>query len=151
MSAVRQNAIKAYTDRSLEQDVMTADPHRLIVMLFDGALKALDQAKWLINAGAPRSEKGVVLSKAIAIIDQGLRASLDKKAGGELAENLDMLYGYMVKQLLSANINTDAAAIDEVRELLSQLRDAWLQIGGKSAAPAQRTAAELAAASYGHI
>ena len=73
--------------------------------------------------------KGRAISQAIAIIDSGLRASLDKTAGGEIAVSLDALYEYMSNRLLIANLNNDPAILEEVSNLLSQLREAWEAIG----------------------
>jgi flagellar protein FliS len=80
----------------------------------------------MANGAIP--DKGMAISKAIAIIQEGLRLSLDKEAGGDLAENLDALYEYMGQRLLQANLRNDQAILDEVLELLSGLRDSWSQI-----------------------
>ena len=74
--------------------------------------------------------------KAIAIIGEGLNASLDKKVGGELAQNLSSLYDYMVMRLLAANLNNDMAALDEVARLLNDLKGAWDSIRQSAAASA---------------
>lgn len=74
-------AINTYTKVGVETGVAAADPHRLILMLFDGALVAITQA----NAAIVRKDipaKGAAILKAIAIVDGGLKASLDVKAGG---------------------------------------------------------------------
>jgi flagellar protein FliS len=71
------------------------------------------------------AEKGKSISKAIMIIDSGLRAALDKKAGGEIAEGLDSLYEYMSGRLVTANITNEPAILEEVQRLLIELRDAW--------------------------
>lgn len=71
-------------------------------MLFDGALLAVDAQKQMEQKQIP--EKGASVSRAIDIISLGLRASLDKSSGGELAANLDALYDYMVRRLLEANL-----------------------------------------------
>lgn len=117
-------AINAYNDVGLETSVMNADPHKLIALLFDGALIAIARAKGEMTQKRT-AEKGRSISKAIAIIGEGLHASLDKKAGGELAEQLAGLYVYMVSRLTHANIENDVAALDEVYGLLGQLKEAW--------------------------
>ena len=73
-------------------------------------------------------QKGAAISKAIDLITNGLRASLDMEAGGELADRLGSLYEYMAQRLLFANLKNSIAALDEVAELLSSLREAWAQI-----------------------
>jgi flagellar protein FliS len=72
--------------------------------------------------------KGQALSKAILIIESGLKASLDVKAGGELGERLAALYTYMGDRLLRANLHNRPEIVDEVSRLLSELRGAWAQI-----------------------
>ena len=86
--------VNAYKDVGLETSVMGADPHKLVAMLFQGALLAISEAKYEMQ-NRHTEAKGKAISKAIAIIGEGLQASLDRKAGGELAQNLFGLYGYM--------------------------------------------------------
>jgi flagellar protein FliS len=117
-------ATKAYAKIGVESGVSTADPHKLISMLYQGALLAIANAKnGILRKDIPA--KGAAISKAIAIIDEGLNASLDKKVGGELAQNLSSLYKYMGSRLLAANLNNDIAALDEVARLLNDLKGAW--------------------------
>jgi flagellar protein FliS len=124
MFGSRQTGVHAYAKVGMETGVVAASPHKLIVMLFDGALVALNAALSGMRSGNI-AEKGKSISKAIMIIDSGLRAALDKKAGGEIAEGLDALYEYMSGRLLTANINNDPAILEEVQRLLIELRDAW--------------------------
>jgi len=128
-------AVKAYTKVGVEYDVTTADPHKLISMLYQGALLAIANAR----NGILRKDvatKGSAISKAIPIIEDGLNASLDKKVGGELAQNLSSLYEYMSRRLLTANVNNDMAALNEVAGLLNDLKGAWDGIKQQPAAPA---------------
>jgi flagellar protein FliS len=129
-----KRGVNAYHNVSLETGVTSASPHKLIVMLYDGALVALLGAKTNIAAGNIAA-KGSAISKAISIIDNGLRASLDKNAGGEIAANLDALYDYMSRRLLHANLKNDVTIIDEVHGLLADLRGAWVEIGDKVQQP----------------
>jgi len=130
-----QRGVNAYAKVGLETSVISASPHKLIVMLYDGALAAIKSAASHMAAGNI-AEKGAAISKALDIINNGLRASLDKKAGGEIASNLDSLYVYMTERLLTANLQNKLPFLDEVQTLLADLRDAWTQIGEKPAAPA---------------
>lgn len=117
-------ATKAYAKVGIESVVASADPHKLISMLFQGALLAIANAK----SGIARNDipaKGAAITKAIAIIGEGLHACLDKKVGGELAQNLASLYDYMVLRLSAANAANDVAILDEVSNLLVGLKDAW--------------------------
>lgn len=127
------SGIKAYNKISVESDSLGADPHKLISMLYQGAVLAIASAKTaMLRKDVPA--KGAAISKAIMIIDEGLKASLDKKAGGELAENLAALYDYMGTRLLQANLRNDAGALDEVRKLLCDLGSAWDSIRPKALA-----------------
>ncbi|UMR30731.1 flagellar export chaperone FliS [Massilia sp. MB5] len=128
--------VGAYAKVGLETSVAAASPHKLIVMLYDGALVAVMSALAHMKAGNP-AEKGKAISKAIQIIDNGLRASLDKEAGGQIAESLDALYEYMSARLLTANIENKPEILEEVRGLLADLRDTWNQIGSSPAAQPQ--------------
>ncbi|AKP32216.1 flagellar export chaperone FliS [Yersinia aleksiciae] len=119
---------QAYAKVGLESGVMSASPHQLIVMLFDGAQSALVRARILMSQGDIPG-KGTALSKAIDIINNGLNAGLDLENGGEMAENLSALYNYMSRRLLHANLHNDEQAINEVAALLENIADAWRQIG----------------------
>lgn len=145
MFGSRQTGINAYAKVGMETGVLAASPHKLIVMLFDGARVALNDALIGIHSGNI-GQKGKSLSKAIMIIDGGLRAALDKKAGGEIAEGLDALYEYMSNRLLTANVNSDAGIVEEVQRLLTELRDAWNAIADTPAATGSHPATNLASA-----
>jgi len=127
MFGTAQRAINAYTNVGIETGVEAADPHKLILMLYEGALLALSDAKRHM-AQRDIAAKGKALSKAIMIIEHGLKASLDVKAGGELGERLTALYDYMAERLLQANLHNRVELIDEVNRLLTELRGAWEQI-----------------------
>lgn len=127
--------INAYKDVGLETSVMSADPHKLVAMLFQGALLAISEAKYEMRHQRTDA-KGKAISKAIRIIGEGLQASLDLKAGGEIAQNLFNLYGYMTKRLVEANLNNDPAILDEITRLLTELQDAWSTIRPQVVQPA---------------
>lgn len=127
MFGTHMNRAKAYATVGVETGVGAADPHKLITMLFDGAILSLSKADAALKAGNV-ADKGEAISKAIQIIDGGLKASLDQSAGGELAGRLAALYDYMNERLLYANLNNNPAAIGEVSSLLAGLREAWLGI-----------------------
>ncbi len=129
-------AIKTYAKVGVESGVSAADPHKLISMLYQGALLAIANARNGIMRNDV-SAKGTAISKAIAIIDEGLNASLDKNVGGPLAQNLSSLYEYMCTRLLAANLKNDMAALDEVARLLADLKGAWESIRPHAAVAAQ--------------
>lgn len=114
----------AYAKVGVETGVVAASPHKLIVMLFDGALAAVATALQHMKTGNIPG-RGQAISKAISIIDSGLRASLDHKVGGDIAVNLDALYEYMSSRLMLANLNNQAELLEEVQRLLQELRSAW--------------------------
>lgn len=138
-------AIKAYAKVGVESGVAAADPHKLISMLYQGALLAIANAKNSILR-KDIATKGISISKAITIIDEGLNASLDKSVGGELALNLSSLYQYMGVRLITANLKNDVAMLDEVARLLSDLKEAWdgIRPGAPASEAATRPAAPLA-------
>lgn len=135
MFGMMRNPADSYAKVGIETKVSEADPHRLITMLFDGAITAISLARFQMETGEI-PQKGQSISKAIDIITNGLQASLDIEAGGELAERLASLYEYMAQRLLFANLKNSVAALDEVSELLKGLRDAWSQIAPGEAAAA---------------
>jgi flagellar protein FliS len=117
----------AYARIGIETGVSSASPHKLVLMLFDGAIMAIGSASRQMQANQI-AEKGQSISKAIDIITNGLEASLDMKVEGELAERLSALYEYMCARLLHAGIKNDRAALDEVAGLLTEIRSAWEEI-----------------------
>jgi len=117
----------AYARVGVESGVMSASPHQLIVMLFDGAQAAIRTARLHMQAGNV-AEKGKAISKAIDIVNQGLLAALDHERGGELAGRLEQLYDYVARLLLRANLHNDERSLDEASALLEQIGSAWRQI-----------------------
>jgi flagellar secretion chaperone FliS len=127
------NALKAYTNIGVETSVGTADSHKLISMLFQGALLAIANARnAMLRKDIP--VKGKSITQAIRIIGEGLQASLDKNVGGELTLDLDALYDYMSLRLVEANAKNDIAMLDEVAGLLTEIRSAWDSIRPENSA-----------------
>ncbi|MDR0529807.1 MAG: flagellar export chaperone FliS [Zoogloeaceae bacterium] len=127
MFGSRLNPANTYAALGRESDIRTASPHRLIILLFEGAESAISVAR--LHAEQKNfSERGTHISKAIDIITNGLKASLDVEAGGELAERLSALYEYMVSRLLWANMKNDVPTLNEVLGLLNEIHEAWRQI-----------------------
>lgn len=127
MSTTKLNdAVKEYNKVGVASSVEAADPHRLIQMLMQGALEKVAIAKGYMER-KDVANKGAHISWAISIIE-GLRASLNKDNGGELAENLDDLYDYMIRRLLRANMENDIDILDEVSSLLITVKGAWDQV-----------------------
>lgn len=116
-------AIKNYTNVSVQSGVEDASPHRLIQMLFEGALERIAQAK-----GAMKQQqvvrKGEAITKAANIVG-GLQGSLKDVEGGGVAADLDSLYDYIIRRLTEANYRNDPAMLDECGRLLGEIKTAW--------------------------
>lgn len=130
-----QRASNLYSKVGLETDVLTASPHRLVALLFDGASDAMNQALGALAAGNIEL-KARALSRAVRILDEGLKAALQMDAG-DIARDLHDLYSYMCNRLTYANLHSDAAAIEECQRLLQPVREAWHAIGERSEAKAK--------------
>ncbi len=117
-----------YHQVGVQTMVAGASAHRLVELLFDGFINAVQRAK-----GAIRNNdivaKGQAIGHAVRIIDEGLRSALNLKAGGRLAADLSDLYAYVCMRLTQANLRSDESALDECIALVAPLRDAWQAIG----------------------
>ena len=118
--------IKHYQREALKTRLASADPFEVTQMLMEGALESMKIAKINIE-NKDLENKSKFIAKATTIIDT-LRLSLDYEAGGEISINLSDLYRYMSERLLEASIGNDIAKIDEVIDLLSDIKGAWDQI-----------------------
>jgi len=132
---VAVHAAQAYARIGLETGVAAASPQRLIVMLYDGALAALAEARAHLLAGRT-AQKGRAIGKAISIVHEGLKAALDVGQGGEIARSLMELYDYIGRRMLLANLRDDVALIDESARLLTELRSAWAALAERQPVPA---------------
>jgi flagellar protein FliS len=122
----RSSPLAAYQTVAAHGGVDAADPHRLILMLMDGALERIAAAKGAIENGVPEA-RSRLLHRAVSIINE-LRASLNLESGGEIAANMADLYEYSGRQLLRANLESRTDLLDEVSHLLREIRSAWIQI-----------------------
>ncbi|MDR2837473.1 MAG: flagellar export chaperone FliS [Azonexus sp.] len=125
------NPIQSYQNVGFEADIRGSDPHRLIVLLFDGALSALDKAEAGIASKNIEARHNALIRATELIVD-GLSASLNDEGGGEVAANLRALYDYMASRLTYANFHSDIGAVREVRGLLTEISDAWKEIAPKN-------------------
>lgn len=124
MFGLNQRGVNGYAKIGVETGVLAASPVKLIVMLYEGAIAACHSAIGHMQH-QEIEKKSAMVTKAIMIIESGLRLSLDKKAGGEIAESLDALYVYMSGRLTLANIRNQPELLQEVIQLLSELKSAW--------------------------
>ncbi|WP_133491399.1 flagellar export chaperone FliS [Alcanivorax sp. 24] len=123
----------AYARVGVESGVMSASPHQLITLLFDGAQSAIRTARLHLQDGRA-AEKGATISKALDIVNNGLKAALDLERGGELAERLAALYDYVARLLLAANLYNDDERLRQAAELLENIGSAWRDIDPRHSA-----------------
>jgi flagellar protein FliS len=124
--SVNLTAINQYKTVDLRSAVASASPHQLIAMLYDGALSALANAKGCIarkdiegRANSLKKANGIVL---------GLRDFLDLEKGGEIAENLNRLYEYIIRGILEANRDQSEKKTQELIDLLLELKQGWMSM-----------------------
>jgi flagellar secretion chaperone FliS len=129
-------ALNQYRDAGARAEVSDANPHRLIQLLFEGALERIAMARGAMQQGEV-AVKGERIGKAIGIIE-GLRAHLDLEKGGDVAANLESLYEYMSRRLTEANLHNDVGALDEVANLLREVKAGWDAIPEQLVAEAER-------------
>lgn len=117
------SAAQSYASVKVHSGVESASPHRLIQMLFEGALERIAQAKGAMLQ-KQIARKGELIGKAAAIVG-GLQGSLNDNEGGELAENLDSLYDYIIRRLSQANHENNPEYLDECGRLLGEIKSGW--------------------------
>lgn len=115
--------VKNYQKEALKTRVAGADRYEIIQMLMDGALEKMVFAKVAIEKNNLEA-KAEHISKASAILE-ALRGCLDFEVGGEITENLYALYSYMIDRLLDSSLQNDPLIIDEVMNLLKEIKSAW--------------------------
>ena len=120
----------AYRQVHASTGVASATPHGLVMMLFDGLVGAIAEARGAMRAGnLPGKVKAI--GRALGIVDEGLSATLNLQDGGRLAADLHDLYAYVALRLTHANLRNDEAALEECTRLIEPVRTAWAQIADK--------------------
>ncbi len=132
----------AYINQYQASQVNTASPERLLIMLYDGAIRFLNEAEAHLQ-NRRVAERGTAIGKTMAIISE-LSATLNYEIGGEIAANLAALYDYMLRELLAANLHDDPERLARVREMLADLRLTWIE----AIEIARKEKAALAAAAH---
>lgn len=131
------HSAKAYGDIALETEVLNATPEQLITLLYRGAHKAISQARLYLMQGKV-AERGQAISKAIKIINEGLKVSINKETGGELVAELFAVYDHIVFTLLQANLKADEQLLEHADGVLASLAKAWQTVADSpSGGPAQ--------------
>lgn len=124
-----------YVSVGQESAAMSASPAQLITMLFDAARSAIVLARHHMARGDVAG-KGRAVSRAVNIIGNGLKASLDAKAGGaegaELVDKLEPLYDYICQRLVLGNLRNDPALLNEAERLLDNVALAWRAVTARS-------------------
>ncbi|AQS38905.1 flagellar biosynthetic protein FliS [Shewanella psychrophila] len=118
-----RRSLQSYRKVSLDNEIAVASPHRIIQMMFEGALQRIAQSRYAIGNN-DLATKGLNIGKAIGIIN-GLNSSLNMDAGGEMIGNVSALYDFMLRRLSEANINNDIQALDDVSEILRTIKEGW--------------------------
>jgi flagellar protein FliS len=127
MTTSQSRAASAYASVSVESRAHSSSGVDLVILLIEGVLDRIKLAKSAI-AQRDIALKIKHINKALDIISEGLRAHLDVKSGGEIAQNLDDLYAYCLVRLLHANSKNDVQALDEIGSLFTPLLSAWTSI-----------------------
>lgn len=140
----QRNMSNAYHQIDVQTGVSGASAHQLTTMLLNGALDSITKARGAMMSGQIEA-KCAAIGKAISIIDEGLKASLNLAEGGQLAQQLNDLYAYITTRLTQGNLHNDPAALEECVNLLKPIRDAWVAIAPTSDAPASAASMRIQA------
>ena len=132
-TSVSSRSASAYQRVSVETAVSEANPHQLVNLLLEGLLKNIGTARAALQRG-DIATKGKQINNAVRILDEGLKPALDLVKGGDIAANLNGLYGYCSLRLTEANLRNDDAALADVLRVIEPVADAWKQIGGQVSA-----------------
>jgi flagellar protein FliS len=116
-----------YAQINLQSQLSGASPHQLITMLFDGAHNAILRAAIYFETGNI-AKRGEMISKAVNIINSGLRSALDHEIGGKITHDLDMLYEYISRVLIESNLHSDPSKLSHADDLLMKIADTWKEI-----------------------
>lgn len=139
-----QQKTRQYQSIGVQTSIMDADPHRLIQLLFDGAMQNMSAARGFIERKDVEN-RNARINKAIEIVG-GLRSFLDKEKGGEVAANLERLYEYIEFRLFQANVSNSIEFVDECMGLLRQVKSAWDEIRPVVVPPQASTASAVSSA-----
>jgi len=132
-TSVSSRSASAYQRVNVETAVSEANPHQLVNLLLEGLLKNIGTARAALQRG-DIATKGKQINNAVRILDEGLKPALDLVKGGDIAANLNGLYGYCSIRLTEANLRNDDAALADVLRVIEPVADGWKQIGGQVSA-----------------
>jgi len=123
-----------YRQVGVQTGVGGASPHQLVLMLYDGYNESVNDARIAMQTGQIEA-KGKAIGRALRIVDEGLKASLDVKSGGAMAENMMAVYAYVLRRLSEANLSNDSQLLEECLRVMEPLRSAWVAIRPNVSAP----------------
>ena len=128
---MNRSAANAYRQVGVQSVVDGASPHLLIQMLFDALETSLNAAKGAMQRGEIE-EKGRQIGKAVRILEEGLKASLNHEQGGEVAQNLVSLYDYCITQITLANLRNEISLLDAAQTVIAPVAQGWREMGQAS-------------------
>ncbi|MCK4503517.1 MAG: flagellar export chaperone FliS [Desulfuromonadales bacterium] len=135
--------MNAYVNQYQNNQILNASPEQILIMLYDGAIRFCRQAKQAMITG-DKLVQGEKISRTMAIVCE-FSNTLDREVGGKIAEDLDALYDFMIRELTRAGREGDPKALETVDTLLSDVRQTWVEAveinrGAKSQQATQKTA-----------
>ena len=130
-TSMNRSAANAYRQVGVQSVVDGASPHTLIQLLFDALEASLNAAKGAMQRGEIE-EKGRQIGKAVRILEEGLKASLNMQQGGEVAQNLASLYDYSINQITLANLRNDLALLENAQSVIAPVAQGWREMGQAS-------------------
>lgn len=129
-----------YVNQYQSNQILNAPPERILIMLYDGAIRFCRQAMQAMD-NEDNKEKAEKISRAMAIICE-FSNTLDHEVGGQIAADLDALYTYMTRELTRANLKNDRKALETVEDLLTGLRETWVEAAKIYASEKQQSVSE---------
>ncbi len=117
--------MNAYMNQYQNTHIQTASPEKILIMLYDGAIRFCREAMQAMDTGNTEVQNEKI-TRVMAIVGE-FAVSLDHDIGGDIARDLDALYMFMIRELTRANVEKDNKALETVHELLSGLRDTWVE------------------------
>jgi len=143
--------MNAYVNQYQNNQILNASPEQILILLYDGSIRFCRQAIHAMDAGQ-RTVQGEKISRAMAIVCE-FSNTLNHEIGGEIAADLDALYGFMTRELTRANVQNDRKALETVADLLTGLRETWVEAieinrGGAQQAAKSESEVKQVAASF---
>jgi len=129
--------MNAYVNQYRNNQILNASPEQILILLYDGSIRFCRQAIHAMDSG-DRTVQAEKISRTMAIVSE-FANTLNHEVGGDMAADLDALYGFMIRELTKANIQNDRKALETVEDLLAGLRETWveaIEINRQSVSPA---------------